>query len=103
MNDGQTSSSLAQLQALLAGQLDLARRGEHERVAAVAAEASRLLSRLAAEGLGEQDRAALKRAGELYRQVCLALAAERSELGQRLEKMRRGRTSLRAYSQANDL
>lgn len=107
MRDGQGdiagNSTLRQLQAVLREQVNLASRGEYDRLGELAETVERLLAELAAQGAAGQDPEGLKESDSLHRQLCLALAIEKGDIAERLAKMRHGRTSLRAYGQASKL
>jgi hypothetical protein len=84
---------------VLADQLDAARRGDLEALAAASRRAGSLLGDAARNGppLGPEGRA---RALALHRQAALLVAQQKEEVAQALARLRRGRRTLRAYRRA---
>ncbi len=90
---------LAKLLDVLAEQVRLAKSGELEKAALFTDEAERLLdgiSRLAVP----TDRATGQRICRLYKELCLTFATEKSQLAEKINRLRKGRKSLRVYHDA---
>ena len=84
---------------VLAEQVRLAKSGESEKAAALTDEAERLLggiSRLAVPA----DRATGRRICRLYKELCITFATEKSQLVEKLTRLRKGKESLRVYRDA---
>lgn len=97
--DSDGERMLARLLDVLAEQVRLAKSGESEKAAALTDEAERLLdgiSRLAVPG----DRATGQRICRLYKELCLTFATEKSQVAEKLNRLRKGRKSLRVYRDA---
>ncbi|MFO8012984.1 MAG: hypothetical protein R6X20_06720 [Phycisphaerae bacterium] len=98
--DGGSCSADATFHALacaLTDQLDAARRGRVEEVAALADRVDALLAeaRRTRAALSEAERRTLL---DLHGQVRLALAQQQMELADRRERLRRGKRGTRAYA-----
>ncbi len=97
--DSDGERMLAGLLDILAQQVRLAKSGESEKAAALTDEAERLLdgiSRLAVPA----DRATGRRICRLYDELCLTFATEKSQLAEKLTRLRKGKKSLRVYRDA---
>lgn len=97
--DSDGERMLAGLLDVLAQQVRLAKSGESEKAAALTDEAERLLdgiSRLAVPA----DRATGQRIYRLYKELCLTFAAEKSQVAEKLARLKKGRKSLRVYRDA---
>jgi hypothetical protein len=94
---GDADAPLAELEELLRRQLSLARRGRLDEVEALNGEVGRLLGR--AERLPPARRAAeaLRRIASLRERLVLTLAQRRHDAAGEIDRLRKGRRTLRAY------
>lgn len=86
-----------ELESTLAGQLDLARRGEFDAVGDMMPRLGRLLDMLRDCPPTEELSALAQRVQRMYQELQLSLTAEKDEIGRRLAKLQHGRKALRAY------
>lgn len=92
-SDGEILSS--QLFAILSRQVSLARRGKVDEVLTLAGKIDRLLSRANRKHLEKiWAKSAIR---SLYDELCLILGAAKHEVADELERVRKGKSSLRAY------
>ena len=91
---------LEELRSLLAEQVRLAGNGRLEEVSSLMPRVEELLSLASASPSTNRDDEKVKLIVNLYKELCLKLAAEKSELADQLKKMQTGKRSLRAYQDA---
>ena len=94
--DGNGPKTLSELLDLLAKQLRLAKNGELEKVDLLSGRVEKLLDELSRFAV-PIDQTTAQRIRQLYNALCLVFAAEKTELAERLNRMRKGKTSLCAY------
>ncbi len=97
--DSDGERMLARLLDVLAEQARLAKSGKSKKAATLLDEAERLLdgiSRLAVP----TDRATGQRICRLYKELRLTFAAEKNQLAEELNRLKKGRKSLAAYRDA---
>ncbi len=94
--DGNSQKTLSELLDLLAKQLRLAKNGELEKVDLLSGRVEKLLDELSRFAV-PIDQTTARRIRQLYNALCLVFAAEKTELAERLNRMRKGKTSLCAY------
>jgi hypothetical protein len=94
---GDADAPLADLENLLRRQLSLARRGRLEEVEALNDDARRLLRRADRLPAAADAAEALRRIASLREQLMLTLAQRRHDAAAALDKLRKGRRTLRAY------
>jgi hypothetical protein len=89
--------ALIELEELLADQLARAREGRPDGVAGLAERIDELLAIAGSAGADARLAERARRVGRLYDQLCLALAARKQQLGDRLARLRLGKNVLKAY------
>ena len=94
--DGNDPKTLSELLDLLAKQLRLAKNGELEKVDLLCGRVEKLLDELSRFAV-PIDQATAQRIRQLYNALCLVFATEKRELGEKLNRMRKGKISLSAY------
>lgn len=94
--DGNGQKTLSELLDLLAKQLRLAKNGELEKVDLLSGRVEKLLDELSRFAV-PIDQTTAQRIRQLYNALCLVFATEKTELAERLNRMRKGKTSLCAY------
>ncbi len=86
-----------ELGALLAEMVSLARAGQMKRVSSSAARLEELLARSAACKTLPHDGQKARDLRRLHNELCLTLAAKKSELAGRLRRLNTAKRSIRAY------
>ena len=102
MNAADAEKLLAELEALLAEQIALAKAGDLKRLAQLTGGLEELVGRASACGPMEQCRDRRERLGRLYDELCLTLAARKCELAEKLRGLGTGKSLLRAYQFGTD-
>ncbi len=95
--DAADARLLDALAETLSRQIDLAARGRIGEVAALNGEVAALLARVEAHTLAPSAAPSLRRIRQLRRRLALMLAQKRADAATEIDKVRRGRESLRAY------
>lgn len=99
VSDAQTL--MDQLRSLLRQQVASARAGKLDSVSASIPRIEALVEELPASSRSAGDTETSQEIQRLHHELCLMVAAQKSELAREIKKMCLGKTSLRAYKSAN--
>jgi len=90
---------LDELQSLLGRQIKLARQSNIGDVEVLSKQAGSLVEKITQTGIFESAEFENRREqlGKLYKDLCLALTAQRAETGEKLSRVRKGKKTIETY------
>ncbi|MHC4643712.1 MAG: hypothetical protein ACYS32_18880 [Planctomycetota bacterium] len=97
---------LDELQVLLKKQIDLARQGNIRGFEVLSKQADSLVGKIAQTGIlssanaafDGQRREQLERLRKLYEKLCLAITAQKADVSEKINQVRKGKRTMQAYS-----
>ncbi len=90
---------LDELQSLLEKQIELARQSNINEIEVLSKQASSLVGKIARSGVLESSEFNNRREQlrKLYDSLCLAITAQRADVGEKLSRVRKGKKTIEAY------